>query len=216
MTTPPPQRYLSTACEADLERYGDSFRGAGYTRSEQEAAAMYDVMLDVVREKDEPVTLLDLGCGLAHLLDRIHASPLRRNVRYSGLDISRKYLDAAAVRHPGVAFLHMDILESDEALPDYDYIVLNGLFNFRGELPYERMLLYWQQMIAVAYKHCRKGIAFNVMSKIVDWERDDLFHLPFETLTRFVAAELSRTFVIRHDYPTWEYTTYVYRSPAPR
>jgi len=32
------------------------------------------------------------------------------------------------------------------------------------------------------------------MSKIVVWERDDLFHLPFDQMARFIAANLSRWF----------------------
>ena len=30
------------------------------------------------------------------------------------------------------------------------------------------------------------GIAFNVMTKHVDWERDDLFHLPFDQLAEWL------------------------------
>jgi hypothetical protein len=49
------------------------------------------------------------------------------------------------------------------------------------------------------------------MSKQVEWERDDLFHLPFDVMASFLAERLSRRFVIRHDYGLYEYTTYVYR-----
>ncbi len=54
-------------------------------------------------------------------------------------------------------------------------------------------------------------MAFNVMSKHVDWEREDLFHLPFDTLAEFLKKELTRNFVFRNDYGLYEYTTYVYR-----
>ena len=62
------------------------------------------------------------------------------------------------------------------------------------------MLRYWQQLVSVAYRHCARGVAFNVMSPVVDWRRDDLFHLPFDTMARFVGGALSRHFVVRHDY----------------
>ncbi len=52
------------------------------------------------------------------------------------------------------------------------------------------------------------------MSKQVDWERDDLFHLPLDQMADFVCGNLSRNFVIRNDYGLYEYTTYVYREPA--
>jgi hypothetical protein len=55
-------------------------------------------------------------------------------------------------------------------------------------------------------------LAFNVMSKQVDWERDDLFHLPLDRLLTFLSREVSRHVVIRHDYGLYEYTAYVYQS----
>ena len=147
-------------------------------------------MLDVVREQEEPVSLLDLGCGLAHLLDHLECRPERRNVDYLRVG----HLERVPGRREGAAsrsrLVPTDILESDADLPEYDYVVLNGVFNLpwraRDE---ESMLRYWQQLTSVAYRHCRRGIAFNVMSKIVDWERDDLFHLPFDSMARFVADE---------------------------
>ena len=92
--------------------------------------------------------------------------------------------------------------------------MLNGVFNYRGSIDSGTMLRYWEQLTAVAYQHCRRGMAFNVMSTIVDWERDDLFHLSFDVMARYLGKALSRHFVIRHDYGAYEYTTYVYRSPS--
>jgi SAM-dependent methyltransferase len=212
--TPTPQRVIAAACEEDLSRYGDSFRGVGYTRSREEAEERYAVMLNVIRETNDEVSVLDFGCGLGHLLDHIQQHASDRHIRYSGLDISSHYLRAAQARHPSADFILMDVLESDQNLPDYDYVVLNGLFNYRGPIDEPTMLEYWKQLTTAAFRHSRRGMAFNVMSKIVDWERDDLFHLPFDTMARFVGDHLSRHFVIRHDYRAYEYTTYVYRTPG--
>ena len=181
-----PQHIISAACEEDLIRYGDSFRGAGYTRSAEEAEQRYATMLDLIREREEPVSLLDLGCGLAHMLDYIDANSEWRHLLYSGLDISSVYLEAARARHPEADLILLDILERDAELPEFDYVILNGLFNYRGEVSQDQMLAYWKQMLAVAFAHCRRGLAFNVMSTIVDWERDDLFHLPFDPMAQFV------------------------------
>ena len=214
MTADPPQRYIADACEVDLIEHGDNYRGAGYTHSEAEAEERYGVMLNVIREPGEPVSVLDLGCGLGHMLDHVNRTERSDRVRYTGLDISPKYLAAARARNPGAEFILADILDSDDELGEYDYVILNGVFNWRGDLDQEQMLSYWERLLGVAFRHCRRGLAFNVMSKIVDWERDDLFHLPFETMAQFVAANLSRHFVVRHDYEAYEYTTYVYRTPS--
>ena len=209
-----PQLIISAACEEDLAKYGDSYRGVGYTKSPEEAEERYRLMLDVVREHDRTLTLLDLGCGLGHLLDVIQADLAYRHLRYVGLDISAAYLAAAKARHPAHDFIGLDVLQAGHRLPVFDYVVLNGVFNYRGPIAYTQMLRYWEQMVEAAYRHCRLGIAFNVMSTLVDWERDDLFHLPFDTMANFVHGHLSRHFIVRHDYRAFEYTTYVYRHPV--
>ena len=50
------------------------------------------------------------------------------------------------------------------------------------------------------------------MFKLVDWERDDLFHVSIDELGWFLKNNLSRNFVIRNDYKLYEYTTYVYKN----
>lgn len=209
---PPPEEYISKACERELTAHGDSFRGAGYTRSKEEAEAQYARMLEVVRETSEPVSVLDLGCGLAHMLDHIKGDPRYAHIRYSGLEISPAYFEKARARHPDADIMLMDVLESDEDLPAYDYVIMNGLFNYKGEIPFDTMVDYWKTLTTRAWDHSRKGIAFNVMSTLVDWQRDDLFHLPIGYASEFVWKELSRHFEIRHDYPSFEYTVYVYRA----
>jgi hypothetical protein len=73
---------------------------------------------------------------------------------------------------------------------------------------------YFEALIRVVFGRTKIGIAFNVMSKQVDWERDDLFHLSFDQVATFLSREVSRHFEFRHDYGLYEYTTYVYRTPA--
>ncbi len=79
------------------------------------------------------------------------------------------------------------------------------------DLSFDEMLAYFQAVVIRLFAKARIGVAFNVMSKQVDWERDDLFHLPLDILASFLTKNISRDFVIRHDYGLYEYTTYVYR-----
>ena len=54
-------------------------------------------------------------------------------------------------------------------------------------------------------------MSFNFMSKQVDWERDDLFHVSLDEIAWFMKDNLSRNFIIRNDYKLFEYTIYVYK-----
>ena len=76
---------------------------------------------------------------------------------------------------------------------------------------FEEMTEFFQAMVARVFGFTAIGIVFNVMSKHVDWERDDLFHLPFDNLAAFLKTKISDNFVIRNDYGLYEYAVYVYR-----
>jgi hypothetical protein len=90
-------------------------------------------------------------------------------------------------------------------------VIANGVFTEKRSLPWDDMWDYTREMITALYGLARVGLAFNVMSHHVDWEREDLFHLPYDTLAAFLKARISRHFVFRADYGLYEYTTYVFR-----
>ena len=70
---------------------------------------------------------------------------------------------------------------------------------------------YFQRLVTLVFSSVEKGMAFNVMSKAVDWEREDLFHLSTDLLIDFLTKKLSRNFIIRNDYGLYEYTVYLYK-----
>lgn len=202
--------------EACLARHGDSHRGVDWPRAE-DVDKRHAVMLDVLRPEhrtaEQSLSLLDFGCGASHFFDYLQ----RRNfqhIRYAGLDLSPRFVELSRSKFPDNTYYCLDILDDDAPLPHFDYIVMNGVFTEKRELSHDDMLAYFRAMIRAVFRRADVGIAFNVMSKQVDWERDDLFHLPMDTLADFVTRELTRHFVLRNDYGLYEYTAYVYRSPT--
>ena len=198
--------------ESCLEKHGDSHLGVDWPNLD-DAQKRYQIMLDLVRPKEadgENISLLDFGCGTAHLYEYIQNKNLT-NLTYTGLDFSEKFTEICEKKYPNVPFLTGDILDPDFKLGQFDYVVMNGVFTEKRELSFEQMWEYFKAMIAHTFKHAQKGIAFNVMSTNVDWERDDLFHLSLDKLTAFLCADLSRNFVIRNDYGLYEYTVYLYK-----
>jgi SAM-dependent methyltransferase len=196
-----------------LEKHGDCHKGVDWPNP-VDADIRYQIMLDLV-PNDESCSLLDFGCGTALLQGFINKNKTcYEHIEYSGLDISTKFIDVCRQKYPDVGFWHVDILKDKDSLPEFDYIVLNGVFTEKVSLSFEEMEFYFQTMIRTVYGKARKGIAFNVMSKAVDWERDDLFHLSADRLISFLVNNISRHFVIRNDYGLYEYTTYVYKSAS--
>jgi SAM-dependent methyltransferase len=196
-----------------LEKFGDTHRGVDWP-NEADAAKRYRVMLDLVKPSMSTAeqTLLDFGCGASHLYQYM----LERGVsglRYAGLDASSAFCELSARKYPQNDYLCVDVLREPERVGEFDFIVMNGVFTEKRELSFDAMFDYFKQVLRVVFKKARRGVAFNVMSKQVDWERDDLFHLPIGDLTDFLAKELSRHYVVRNDYGLYEYTTYVYKEP---
>jgi len=211
---PKPYQAIVTSCEGDLEKYGDNFRGVGWTKKQEYAELRYRIMLDAIRGS-EPITLLDLGCGASHLLEHINREA-RTHIHYSGLDLSDAFLALSHSKFPMVTYYQEDILDPKHEVPNHDYVIMNGLFNWKGTMTHDEMWVYCKAMIRRAFQLADIGIAFNVMSKYLDWERDDLFHLPFDVLAQFLDGEISRHFTLRHDYGLFEYTVYVYKQPLQR
>jgi SAM-dependent methyltransferase len=198
--------------ESCLEKHGDNHLGVDWPKLE-DVDKRYKVMLDIVRlneGNEQPVSLLDFGCGTAHLLTYIQQHNFK-NIVYSGLDISQKFVSVAQEKYPNNAFYCLDILEEKNRLDSFDYIIMNGVFTEKRELSYDQMWDYFTKMISIIYTKCNKGFAFNVMSKNVDWEREDLFHVSHDALSQFLCQNLTRDYVIRNDYGLYEYTVYVYK-----
>ncbi len=197
--------------ERCLARHGDSHLGVDWPNP-KDAERRYGVMLDVVREWKPGLTLLDFGCGASHLYPYMkQRSP---DLHYHGLDISPAFCALSKSKYPENTYDCLDVLAEPEQLGMFDYAVMNGVFTEKRELDFDEMFRYFARVLRVVFSKVRAGVAFNVMSMHVDWERDDLFHVPMDAVAAFLTRELSRHFVIRNDYGLYEYTVYVYRETA--
>lgn len=208
--TAPRHDVLRAHYEACLAAHGDSHLGVNWPRRE-DADTRHAVMLDLVApDPAGPVTLLDFGCGASHFFEHIQARG-RTDVVYAGLDISERFCALSRTKFPGNPYYCMDFLAPDVELPEFDYIVLNGVFTAKSTLTFDEMWEFCQRLLTKLYPHARRGLAFNAMSKHVDWERDELFHLPFDLMASFVRNHLTRRYTIRSDYGLYDYTVYLYR-----
>lgn len=205
---------LVVACEAALAEHGDTYLGVGWTQSQANADKRYRVMLDVIRPAEPgPVSLLDLGCGASHLLEFV----LRHgpdDIEYTGLDLSAKFVALSRSKFPDIHYFHGDIDDPSLDIPTYDYVVMNGLFTWKGAMSFDGMVEHWKALTTSAMNHARIGVVFNVTSQYVDWERTDLFHAPVDLLTDFVAASPFPYFVVRNDYGLFETSVYAYRTAS--
>jgi SAM-dependent methyltransferase len=157
--------------------------------------------------------LLDLGCGPGLLLDYLAATGRAGQVAYRGIDISASMVEAARRRWPSKSFEVRDLLADPLPPNSADVVVMNGVLTERQGIPRDRMVAMAEAIVTAAFRAARHGIAFNAMSRHVDWERDDLFHWGFDEVAAFLRRDLTRHIAFRADYGLFEFTAFAFHAP---
>ncbi len=206
--------------ERCLERAGATPEGVDWPNA-RDLEARFAVQLGVlsaVPSGTEPPLLLDLGCGPGLLLDYLGAAGRGDAVRYRGIDISPAMAAAARARWPDHSFEARDIVADPLPPESVDVVVMNGVLTERRGIPRDRMAAMAEGIVAAAFRSARYGIAFNAMSRHVDWEREDLFHWGFDEVAAFLKRDVTRHVAFRADYALYEFTAFAWRKhqrPAP-
>jgi SAM-dependent methyltransferase len=169
--------------------------------------------LEVVPAQGEPPLLLDLGCGPGLLLDYLAATGRGGALRYHGIDLSPAMVAAARARWPGHTFEARDILADPLPEQSVDIVVMNGVLTERQGIPRQRMVEMAEALVAAAFRAARHGIAFNAMSRHVDWKRKDLFHWGFDEVAGFLKRAVTHHIAFRADYGLYEFTCFAWRTP---
>lgn len=200
------------------KQYGDTPEGVDWTKPEQ-APIRYEVMLDVIKfhnreslsNEKQQIRLLDFGCGLGHMYDYIKSNNIQY-IKYCGLEVSDIFYNVMQNKYSEVELYKCNLLENScNFSNDFDYVVMNGVFTEKRDLTYKEMFDYFGHLLSKVFAISKKGVAFNLMSKHVDWEKEYLFHVPFDELTSYLIKNITRNFIIRNDYGLYEYTVYLYK-----
>jgi tetratricopeptide (TPR) repeat protein len=142
--------------EAALDTGTDAGSKVGWLSGESYQLANF-VTISEVEGLVDGASVLDVGCGLGALLD--YFATIGRRVEYLGIDLSEKLVEAARVKHEGVAFERRDILAAPPARR-FDFVVCSGTLNFRIA-DHERWVT---AMIARMYELCEKAVVVNFLN----------------------------------------------------
>ncbi len=185
-----------------LRRLGPVVQALGW-RDNRQQDLRFEVITDGLRVTGGS-RILDIGCGFGdyhrYLSDRGLATT------YVGCDLSPEILHIARSRHPGITFEQRDVLECPYPDQSFDYVCMSGLFN-RRITDNEGFL---DRMLAASYRICARGVAVNMTTDQVDYQDPELYYFNPERVLRRCRA-LSRHVALRHDYPLYEFTMFVFR-----
>ena len=172
-------------------------------------ALRYELITDTLKN-DDGFSVHDVGMGLADLLNFMKMRFPAKNFSYSGSDILIEYVEESRRRYPGIIFFHRDIAD---CIPDdcYDWVVMSGVFHQRKESTIREWEHFAHQLIKNSFAMARKGVVFNFISPFVDYYQTEVYYSNMPKWINFINDELSRFFVIRHDYALFEYTVSVFK-----
>lgn len=196
-----------------FEKHGDTPKGLDWDNQEN-LDKRYEVMLELLPNGDRDFypTLLDFGCGYGGFFNYIKENH-NNHISYTGIDINENTINKAKELYPEVDFKLKDINSKidENNIGIFDYVICNGVFTVRRGLTQDEMSKFLCDTLDKLWFRCDKGIAFNLMSTLVDWKRDDLYHVSMDQICQYLVDNFSRNFIIRNDYGLYEYTIYLYK-----
>lgn len=200
-----------------FQKHGDSHLGVDWPNY-KDTLIRHEIMLGVTKGESD-VSILDFGCGLGHFYEYLKRNDHTNFLHYAGIDINLDMVEICRKKYPGISFGHIDILLDIEGwrnptiFSNYDYIVCNGVFTEKRDLTWDEMFQFMASTVKTLWERTNKGIAFNLMSTHLDYERDELFHVDLDLIGEFIREELgTRNFEIKHGYGgLYEYTVYIYK-----
>lgn len=195
--------------EAIVSLYEGRYAELGYDvrtlgwHGREDQGLRFKVLCDVANLSG--ASICDIGCGFGDLVPYLRER--FGDFRYTGIDLSPSLVEEARRRHPEYEFHCLDILDDRFDLRA-DYFLLSGALNFRVADNWKLT----SEMLTLMFSHASKGVSVNFLTSYVNFQRDHNYHHSPEQVFGF-AHTLTRRIALRHDYPLWEFTLYLYKEP---
>jgi SAM-dependent methyltransferase len=188
---------------AKLRAHGPTPAGVDWN-GEDSQALRFRQLLSLIREDDDPFSIVDYGCGYGALVEALCSPP--RSYEYQGFDVSRAMVKEAARRYRDDA--RTSFTADRELLRPADFTVASGIFNVKLTAPSEQWHAYMFETLDDMVRLSARGVAFNALTAHSDGDRkrDDLFYADPSELLNHCLRRYSRDVAVRHDYALFEFT----------
>lgn len=181
--------------------YGDTPSGVLWPRGRQ------DLRFDALTRhfSGDGFSVLDYGCGLAHLKSYLDQRFSR--YEYHGADLVPDFVDTVRIKYPDSK---IQLVRSHSDVTDIvDHVVISGTFNIidgPDRSCYEQCVL---AALAHLFSLVRVSLAVNFMTDRVDFVQPQAFHMNVEAIMDFTRRNLSPRFRIDETYMPYEFTLVV-------
>jgi SAM-dependent methyltransferase len=193
---------------AKLAAYGETPRGVDWNGEESQLLRFKQ--LCKIINSSEHFSLNDLGCGYGALLDFL--TSYRSSFSYAGFDVAESMVQAASLRHKGIARARFVKASAPDIAADYG--IASGIFNVRMERSDVEWRSFLEQTLDALDRTSSIGFAFNCLTAYSDEEkkRDYLYYPDPCALFDICKRRYSRDVALLHDYGLYEFTILVRKS----
>lgn len=185
-----------------LNEHGNSFRSLNWG-SEKSQRHRFEILLAPFLDRMSEFSLLDVGCGLAHLYSHIKKEGL--NIDYSGIDAVSEMIDSAKQQHPEIAPQLSVSSVLDIETKNFDVVVASGIFYVACSK--ERMLEEIDKLFSI----CTIGLAFNSLSSWSNEKEQNEFYADPISILDHCRKNFSTRCILRHDYMPHDFTIHLFR-----
>lgn len=180
--------------------------------SAEKQALRHRILREIGIQKGDSV--LDVGCGLGHFLQ--NALDAKLPIAYTGLDLVPEFITHCRAMYTGQStpcqFVEADLFAEGCAAirqqPPHDWVIASQVFNNRYAEGDNWSL--FEQALSAMFGRCQRGVAIDCLTTRVDFQEPQLHYFDPARLLTF-GLFLSRQAILRHDYPLYEQTLYLYR-----
>ena len=195
---------MITAYKSSFKKYGDSELSLMWSKNKFENR--FQTLSSNIIQK-ENFSVLDFGCGLAHLKEYLDSK--YDNYQYVGVDIVDEFIHFNQQKHNEVEFIK--IVTYEEIQKKFDYIFISGVFNVLFKDSYEEQFKYICTVLVHLFEQTNGYLAVNFMSKDVDFINEESYHQDVKEIYDFVVRKISKRVIIDQSTMPYEFTLKVFK-----
>ncbi len=186
-----------------FEKYGDTPSGVMWPRGRQELR--FDALTR--HFKDDSFSVLDYGCGLAHL--KAYLDQRFGRYEYHGADLVPEFVDAVSAKYPDA---QVQLVQShvDLSTP-VDHVVISGTFNIIDGQDRYAYLKQVQETLIYLFNLAHVSLAVNFMTDTVDFIQPQAMHMNVEVMMDFMRRQLSPRLRVDESYMPYEFTLVAFK-----
>jgi len=189
----------------NYKKHGDSAEALFWTKGRQELR--FEKLSSFMYHAHDNFTVLDFGCGLAHLKEFLDAK--YKNYIYSGVDIVGDFIGASKNKYPNV---EIDLIDTHkDVILEYDYIIASGVFNLLYTSNHDEHKKNVFNIIKHLFSKTKKALLIDFMHDKVDFIQDNNYHQNIPELYKFINEKVSKRFIIDQSYMPYEFSCAIYK-----